>query len=517
MRRRHSLFGIGLALRVVGVFFVVAIPGGIPRADGQGKPPQSGARLETVLGDLNAKLDTSLIELKELRDKIQAEQVPLVQELSKLEDELIEVRKEYDRVLRIRDSRDLDTSNLKAQIKGLTDQNNYLGNLIDDYLRNFEARIHITELQRYRAMFEQMRSDVDNPKLSATEKFKSKFDLLKLSVNRLLELAGGSIFPGSAVAPDGVIKKGKFVLLGPLAYFASDDGLTAGLVESKLGSLEPNLVNLPEIDMSGLFAVVRGEEGLVPLDVTRGNAIKIVEEKETLIEHILKGGVVIFPIIGLFIVALLVSLAKWIQLSMVQRASTPRFNRIMKLYDEGKNAAAQREARKIRGPIGDLLATAISHASDPRELLEELMYEKMLHAKTALNRFIPFIGITAAASPLLGLLGTVTGMINTFKLITVFGTGDAQTFSSGIAEALITTEWGLIVAIPTLLLSAFLGRKAKAIMDDMEKMAVAFLNHLSKKEKQEPLVEIASSPALTLPPDSPIEVETPTTSSPQPA
>jgi len=80
----------------------------------------------------------------------------------------------------------------------------------------------------------------------------------------------------------------------------------------------------------------------------------------------------------------------------------------------------------------------------------------------------------------LGLLGTVTGIINTFKLITVFGTGDVKTLSGGISEALITTKFGLIVAIPSLLLHAFLSRKARGVVDQMEKAAVAFINQVSK-------------------------------------
>ncbi len=439
-----------------------------------------GASIGSVVQDLNAKLDSSTAEFNQLRQSIEQEQVPMVKQLGELEAELVDVRREYDRVLRIRDTRDLDTSNLRNQIKALEEQNAYLGNLLDDYIRNFESRIHITELQRYRERIEQMRSDVENPKLSQTQQFESKFGVLQMSVDRLKEAAGGAIFEGSAVAVDGVIKQGKFILLGPLAYFASDDGLTAGLVETKLGSIEPSLVNIPEVDMSGVFGLVDRGESVIPLDVTRGNAVKIVEQKETVVDQIRKGGAVMYPLLALAALALLVALIKWIHLSRIQEIGPQRFAKIMRLFSDGKEMAAKREAQRIRGPIGGLLTTAISHANDPQELLEEVMYEKILVAKTSLNRFIPLIGITAAASPLLGLLGTVTGMINTFKLITVFGTGDAQTFSSGISEALITTMWGLIVAIPTLLLNAFLSRKAKAVLDDMEKTAVAFINHLNK-------------------------------------
>jgi len=91
-------------------------------------------------------------------------------------------------------------------------------------------------------------------------------------------------------------------------------------------------------------------------------------------------------------------------------------------------------------------------------------------------RLLPFISVTAAVSPLLGLLGTVTGMINTFNMIKIFGTGDAKTLSGGISEALITTEFGLIVAIPAVLFYAFLSRYAKGYLGTMEGMAISFGN-----------------------------------------
>ena len=97
-----------------------------------------------------------------------------------------------------------------------------------------------------------------------------------------------------------------------------------------------------------------------------------------------------------------------------------------------------------------------------------------------LQRGFFLIDSIVAAAPLLGLLGTVTGIMNTFTLMTVFGTGDVKTLSSGISEALITTEYGLIVAIPSLLIHSFLSRKAKSITDEMDKAAIVFGNEVAR-------------------------------------
>jgi biopolymer transport protein ExbB len=119
---------------------------------------------------------------------------------------------------------------------------------------------------------------------------------------------------------------------------------------------------------------------------------------------------------------------------------------------------------------------------EPNELMDEVMYEQALHTRLKVNGLLPFIAISASSAPLLGLLGTVTGIMNTFTLMTVFGTGDVKTLSSGISEALITTEYGLIVAIPALLIHSFLSRKAKGISDDLDKAAIAFGNEVARQK-----------------------------------
>ena len=116
-------------------------------------------------------------------------------------------------------------------------------------------------------------------------------------------------------------------------------------------------------------------------------------------------------------------------------------------------------------------------------MVDEAMYEELLATQPKLESYLPVIQVTAATAPLMGLLGTVTGMIKTFKQITLFGTGDAKSLSEGISEALITTELGLIAAIPSLVLYAILSRKSKAILAEMERLSSLFLNGMSKKKE----------------------------------
>ncbi|MFP4225112.1 MAG: MotA/TolQ/ExbB proton channel family protein, partial [Desulfobacterales bacterium] len=98
-----------------------------------------------------------------------------------------------------------------------------------------------------------------------------------------------------------------------------------------------------------------------------------------------------------------------------------------------------------------------------------------------LERFIATLSILAAVAPLLGLLGTVTGMINTFQVITLFGTGDPKLMSGGISEALVTTQLGLAVAIPIMLLHHFLERRVDKILGDIEEKGNKVTVELLKK------------------------------------
>ena len=142
------------------------------------------------------------------------------------------------------------------------------------------------------------------------------------------------------------------------------------------------------------------------------------------------------------------------------------------------------EANKLPAEASEIFKAGIKSIGQGRDLIEQSMEEVLMKLKPKLERFIAIVWITAATAPLLGLLGTVTGIITTFKLLTIFGSGDPKALGGGISEALITTEFGLIVAIPSLILHAFLQRKAKAIENDFEGDAMTILNVSLRAERK---------------------------------
>ena len=443
---------------------------------------------------IQLQLEKSVSDLNELREQIAQEKVSLNRKLSELEQELSTVRLKYQETTRLLDSRTLDMSNLRNEIKSRHQEATYLSNLLGEYIRNFESRLHIAEVQRYRKPLETAMLALENNNLSEQELYKAQADLLEASLERLHEAMGGERFDGTAVDTDGKVKRGTFVLIGPSALFRSEDGSIIGTVEQRLGSLEPSVVPFNDIaDTSAANHLISDSTGLFPLDPTLGNAHKIEDTRESLVDHIKKGGPVMYPIFALAGAAFLVAFFKWLSMVFIRTPSQKRINALLDNVAQRDARAAEQKVRTIKGPVGKMLTVGIAHLKEPRELIEEVMYEKVMATRLKLQRFLPFIAISAASAPLLGLLGTVTGIINTFKLITVFGSGDVKTLSGGISEALITTEFGLIVAIPSLLLHAFLSRKARGVVNQMEKAAVALINQIGKtpyrKDKTTELLE----------------------------
>ena len=427
--------------------------------------------------DMQEKLNQSLSDLSQIRKSIADEKLPMVKELNLIEDDLLDVRLEYQEAIRKLDNRSLDLNNLRSEIKTRRDEKNYISNLLGEYIRNFQTRLHISEINKFNDMVNESTLAFENSNLSDTQIFSKQIALVESSIDRLTSLVGGVSFNGTAIGKDGLVKNGKFILLGPVALFSSDDDSLVGIAEQQLGSLEPTVMPFMDVkNVENIKKTVNAEEGLFPFDPSLGNARKIEETSESLFETINKGGIVGYVIVLMFFAVLSLSIFKWIQLSKIPMPRETDFKPLLNamLYNDFEKAKSF--LKTIKGPTANMLNIGLEHINEDNALVEEVMYEEMLTTRLKVEKYTPFIAVCASSAPLLGLLGTVTGIINTFKLITVFGSGDVKTLSGGISEALITTALGLIVAIFSLILFAFLSRKAKTIMDRMEKIAILFMN-----------------------------------------
>lgn len=448
----------------------------------QSPPQQPGSTFQSAVQDVADTLRRSLDELAQLREQITAERLGLSQRLSQLEEELLAARQEQQQQARAADVRAAELIQLAGEARRLRDEAGFVTDLLGEYRRNFPTRLHVVEVQRYASVVDAAALAADHPNLPATQANTAQVALLQAALQRLEDALGGTRFGGSAVDAGGAVRQGTFALLGPAALFRSDDGAAVGVAEQRLNAPLPVVVPLPDPDAAvAAAAVVRDGSGAFPFDPTLGAAVKIGATRETLWEHMQKGGPVMVPIFALAAAALLVALWKWLGLMLLRRPSRREVAALLAAVEGGDRSGATAVAERMRGPVGTMLAQAVAHLGEPRELIEEVMFETVLKTRHRLQRMLPFLAIAAASAPLLGLLGTVTGIIHTFKLITVYGSGDVKYLSAGISEALITTEFGLIVAIPSLLLHAWLARKARAVVGDMEATALALLNQLPRQ------------------------------------
>jgi len=455
------------------------LPAGTVVAQASQQEPQAQ---QPTIGDASdaiaQQLATSLTELSALRSQIGDERVPMAKQLTQLEAQLMQKRKDFDAVGRDLADKSQGLSNLTKELESLRAESGYLSNLLTEYNREFEARLHIVELQRYRDALQACRLTLEDTGVSDGDKFKSQIGLVETSLGKIEEAIGGVRFEGNAVA-NGVVKSGRFVLLGPTALFASADSEDIGAAEERVGSQQPTIIPYSQqLDREAAASLAIGTGGSFPIDVTLGNAQKVESINETWWEHVQKGGVIMIPMAVLAGSALLVVLIKWLSMMFVRRPSKKQVASLLECVDNKDYPGAVKCAAQMQGPAGRMLEAGANHLGEPRDLVEEVMFEQMLSARLKLQGWLPFVAICATSAPLLGLLGTVTGIMGTFALMTEFGTGDPKVLSSGISEALITTENGLIIAIPSLLLHAFLSRKARSLVDGMEKMALQVLNRI---------------------------------------
>jgi len=144
------------------------------------------------------------------------------------------------------------------------------------------------------------------------------------------------------------------------------------------------------------------------------------------------------------------------------------------------SAALQICTAQAKKPIARVLLAALPEHKLPRQEIENTLQEAILKEIPPMERFLSTLGMLAAIAPLLGLLGTVTGMIDTFHIITLYGTGDPRMMSGGISEALVTTMLGLAVAIPLLVAQTLLNRSVERRIGLLEEKAVALVNVIEK-------------------------------------
>ncbi len=292
---------------------------------------------------------------------------------------------------------------------------------------------------------------------------------LETFADRLIELTAdtGRVvrFEAPVAAASGEIAPRQIVGLGDFAAFTETHLLRRGADDEALSVVE----RTPREVASRLAAFHAGESRSLALDPTRGEVLSALAQRPNLVERFHQGGAVGYVVVGLGVIGLLVALLQYAYLLRISLAMRRQLRDLSILRDDN--------------PLGRVLLRFRALRDDPvPEALEARLDEAVLAELPRLERGQPLVKLLAAVAPLLGLLGTVTGMIVTFQTITVFGTGDPQLMAGGISQALVTTVLGLITAVPLLFAHTALAGRSRHLAGLVEGQASAALaEHLESR------------------------------------
>ncbi|MDQ8203467.1 MotA/TolQ/ExbB proton channel family protein [Pelagicoccus sp. SDUM812003] len=440
------------------------------------------ANYEKLLADRDQRIEEALQDYQAFLSEIGDERLELVSEINRLENLLVKRRDERTKAQRSAETLQIDLERINQRISEMDTQLQYNSGVLSEYLNNFESRLHIAEDQRHREPLFKIRTELDSVDDLPENRIPIFFQAIDAGIERQEALLGGLPFEGRAITPTGGVKDGTILVLGPTAYFHSAGGSHTGFLEFNPGTIEPRLKPFPSDfneEVSQLFSTGKGS---LIVDASQGKANLLKEAKGSALQHLAKGGWVGYAILALGGLSLLVAILKMFDLRATTIDLTADPRSVAKSSIQDDSHVAEDSISDVKGPVRKVLSTGIEFAKAGPELALEAMETVIVQQRPRLQRFLPFLATTAAVAPLMGLLGTVVGMIKTFTLIEVFGTGDAKSLSSGISEALITTELGLIVAIPALVLHGVFSRMMRSRIAAMEDVADVFGRQLSKEK-----------------------------------
>ncbi len=202
------------------------------------------------------------------------------------------------------------------------------------------------------------------------------------------------------------------------------------------------------------------------IDGTRGSILALLVESPTVGDRLRQGGIVGYCIMGLGVVGLLIALWRAVGLSTAGRKVS---------------AQLKRDSASTDNPLGRVLAAYEANRGADTETIELKLSEAALKEMPDLTKGLLFIKVISVVAPLMGLLGTVTGMIKTFQVITLFGAGDPKMMAGGISQALMTTVLGLVVAIPMVLIHTLVSGQSRKIINILQSQSAGIVASHSEK------------------------------------
>ncbi|BBO85465.1 biopolymer transporter ExbB [Desulfosarcina ovata subsp. sediminis] len=390
-----------------------------------------------------------------------------------------------------------ETAQTQKQTEARMDMREYTG-----VIREAARELETTLSQSHFTAFETERMNRLKPVL-AEHRFPGMDDITTISDLFFQEMVlSGEVDlrPGTVVDAGGTQTTADILTIGPFCAAYRTEAQTGFLRYGEENQHFFALSKAPPLAMRrNLSRYMAGDADAVHFDFSRGAALRQLTHRATLVDNIKQGGPIVWPILGIGLVALVIALERTLFLNRVHANTDRLMGRVNELAGRGDWSGCEKVLRHGKGkPVNNVLQAGLGAVNESRETLESVLQEAILKELPRLEHLLPALNIMGAVAPLLGLLGTVTGMIETFQAITLYGAGDPRMMSGGISEALVTTMLGLAVAIPIMLVHTFLRRRLEHIVGDMEEKAVALSNIICRECTLVPLKPVLPAPPGTV-------------------
>jgi len=270
----------------------------------------------------------------------------------------------------------------------------------------------------------------------------------------------------SQVQVSGKLQDAKVIRIGSFNALANGEYLQ---YSSETGRLT-QLARQPEskyLTLAQEISEAQSGTVAVGIDPTRGVILSMLIQAPDTVERIQQGGFIGYIILIMGAVGFIYAIIRLLALTLTGRKMNAQLNSSVALEDN---------------PLGRVFASAEQQQSEDTENLELILDEAITREIPVLEKGLPMIKLLAAVAPLLGLLGTVTGMIATFQSISLFGTGDPKLMASGISQALVTTMLGLCVAIPLLFLHSLVASRSRMLVQILDEQTAGLISRRAEKK-----------------------------------
>jgi biopolymer transport protein ExbB len=459
--------------------------------------------LITELQQIKTKYESEQAQLRRITDSRwtdRQEQVDRKQQIqTSIENTQAEIERMYTEIARIREEilfRENNVASIKSEADNEKGRYRTITSVIDGLLQKEEdaARSSFPLGQQQRALeIQNARKEIKNVQGSAVSQIRILQKYLKDNIGTFTT---NTVSRETIVLQDHSLNEIPVIRLGSvLAFGVSDTGGVYYL--GNTGNVMPPFewVKITDSDAAQniLASMPRWLSdstvtGTLHIDVLQNSfssdllGIEQQTWKTKFVSFVKAGGIVMYPL-GLIILWALFLLFNRLFVYSTAHSRDNRFiDQAVEFLNQKKFNDAQIFAGRSGGVLAKILTTCLDHSRWKRPSAEKAVKELLLAEIPALDKHLDTLAVLAGAAPLLGLLGTVTGMISMFESITRFGTGDPKLLAGGISEALITTEVGLAIAIPLLLIHNFLRNRRNHIQSDMEMYAMRILNRLWPEE-----------------------------------